>query len=186
MIIETRKADAYCFGNPDMVRKPRASDWTQADEDRLCGLASKGYTIEQIAGELGRSALAVKRRGQKLGIYSKRLDFWLDSEITKLRELAQTHTYEEAAHTMGRSVSSVSAKAKRLRISFLKTGEANPTAIYSAADIQRVFDLRAKTMTLKEIAAEIGMHFSYVADILNYESRYRESIALIERATEGK
>ena len=60
MITETRKTDAYCFGNPDMVRKPRASDWTQADEERLCGLASEGYTIEQIADELGRSALAVK------------------------------------------------------------------------------------------------------------------------------
>ena len=23
MIIETRKTDAYCFGNPDMVRTPR-------------------------------------------------------------------------------------------------------------------------------------------------------------------
>ena len=95
MSTETRNTDAYCFGNPDMVRKPRVSDWTQADEDRLCGLASEGYTIEQIADELGRSAL-------------------------------------------------------------------------------------------KEIAADIGMHFSYVSDILNYESRYRESIALIERAMEGK
>ena len=41
-------------------------------------------------------------------------------------------------------------------------------------------------MTLKEIAAEIGMHFSYVADILNYEVRYRESLALDECATEVK
>lgn len=39
---------------------------------------------------------------------------------------------------------------------------------------------------LKSLAADIGMHFSYVSDILNYESRYRESIALIERAMEGK
>lgn len=176
----------YCFGNPDMVRKPRASDWTQADEERLCGLASEGYTIEQIADELGRSALAVKRRGQKLGIYSRRLDFWLDSEIAQLRELAPTHTYDAAAHVMGRTASSVAAKAKRLHISFLKTGEANPTAIYSTADIQRVFDLRAKAMTLKEIAAEIGMHFSHVADILNYEVRYRESLAFDECATEVK
>ena len=176
----------YCFGDERMVRKPRVSDWTQADEDRLCGLASEGYTIEQIADELGRSALAVKRRGQKLGIYSKRLDFWLDSEIAQLRQLAPTHTYEDAARVMGRSVSSVAAKAKRLRISFFKAGEANPTTIYGAADIQRVFELRANALTLKEIAADIGMHFSYVSDILNYESRYRESIALIERAMEGK
>ena len=153
----------------------------------MCQMASEGYTVEQIADALGRSVLAVKRRGQKLGIYSKRLDFWLDSEIVRLRELAQTHTYEEAAQAMGRTASSVAAKAKRLRISFLKVGEANSsTAVYSAADIQRVFDLRAKAMTLKEIAAEIGMHFSYVADILNYEVRYRESLALDECAAEGK
>lgn len=153
----------YCFGDERMVRKPRSSDWSQNDTDRLCALAKAGKTPDQIARAIGRSALAVERRGKRLGLWQKRHDFWLDSEITKLRELAPTHTYE-----------------------FLKTGEANPTAIYSAADIQRVFDLRAKAMTLKEIAAEIGMHFSYVADILNYEVRYRESLALDECAAEGK
>lgn len=176
----------YCFGDERMVRKPRSSDWSQNDIDRLCALAKAGKTPGQIAQAIGRSALAVERRGKRLGLWQKRHDFWLDSEITKLRELAHTHTYDAAAHVMGRTASSVAAKAKRLRISFLKTGEANPTAIYSAADIQRVFDLRAKAMTLKEIAAEIGMHFSYVADILNYEVRYRESLALDECAAEGK
>lgn len=174
-----KKTGVYCFGNPEMERRPRASDWTQADEEQMCVMASKGYSMEQIADALGRSALAVKRRGQKLGICAKRLDFWLDSEIAQLRELAQTHTYEQAA-AMGRTVSSVSAKAKRLRISFLKTGEANSSTVYGSADIQRVFELRAKAMTLKEIAAETGMHFSHVSDILNYAVRYREALNISE------
>lgn len=174
----SKNKTGYCFGDPEMERKPRASDWTQADEEQLYAMASRGYTIDRIATELGRSALAVKRRGQALGVYSKRQDFWLDSEIVKLRELAQTHTYEEAAVAMGRTTSSVSAKAKRLGVSFLKTGEANPTAVYSTEDIQRVFELREKMLTLKEISAETGMHFSYVADILNYETRYRDSMKL--------
>ncbi len=172
-----RENAPHCFGNPDMVRKVRRTDWSQADEERMCQMASEGYTVEQIADALGRSALAVKRRGQKLGIYSKRLDFWLDSEIVRLRELAQTHTYEEAAQAMGRTASSVAAKAKRLRISFLKVGEANSSTVYSADDIQRVFEMRNNGATLKEIAAVVGMHFGHVSDIINYNVRYRDALS---------
>lgn len=178
--LNEKKGAAYCFGNPDMVRNPRAGDWTQTDEERLRSMANDGLSIEQIADELGRSALAVERRGKRLGVWQKRNDFWLDAEIAQLRELAQTHTYEQAAAVMGRTVSSVSAKAKRLRISFLKTGEANSSTVYGSADIQRVFELRAKAMTLKEIAAETGMHFSHVSDILNYAVRYREALNISE------
>ena len=175
---------AICFGNPEMQRKPRSTDWTEQQLSQLRTLASEGMTWDEIAPRIGRTALATERKGKQLGIWPKRDQFWSNSEITELRRLATTHTQAEAAPALGRSVGSVHLKAMRLGISFQKYGEANRSTIYTTDDIRQVFEMRSKGATLKEISAATGMNFSHAADILNYEVRYRESLTHLNRRIE--
>lgn len=167
---------SYCFGQERLVRAPRASDWSAHDIEQLCTLAGNGKTPADIAPIIGRTELATKRKGQQIGVFTKRFEFWLDSEITELRRLAKTHTYEQTAQAMGKTFASVAQKAKRLHISFQKYGEANLSTIYTKEDLKRLFEMRSQGFTLREIAEHTEMNLTHVFEILSYEVRYRDTI----------
>lgn len=159
-----------------MERKLRSTDWTPHEIKQLRALAGEGKTSSEVGEILGRSELAARRKGQQLGVFTKRCEFWLDSEIRELRRLALTHTYAAAAQVLGKTAKAVGMKAKRLKISFRKYGEANHSTIYTNAEIKQVFELRKQGMTILEIAKCTGISRWHVFDVLAYEARFRDSL----------
>lgn len=168
---------SHCFGNPGMVRKPRSIDWQPHEIEQLRTLAAEGKTPREIGAILGRSESATWRKGYKLGVFARRKQFWLASEIRELRRLAKTHTYASAAKVLGKTTKAVGSKAKELHISFRKYGEAHHSAIYTKAEIQRVFELKAQGMSQSEIAKCTGISAGHISDIQAYATRFRDSYA---------
>lgn len=108
------------WGKP---RTPREGDWTPEQVFTLRRMAGRA-PVKEIAAAVGRPEQATHAKAQSLSIslaYVQQRSAWSSGEIAALRRLAETHTLREAAAVLGRTVSSVTGKANRERISFGKT-----------------------------------------------------------------
>lgn len=174
---------AYCFRLPTMVRKRRLGEWTEAEEERLRQLAKNGDTQRQAAAALGRSynSIRYKARGMQLA-WAKTHKAWSASEVRILRKLAMTLTVAQVAVELGRGVAAVQQKAGRLNISFRKSGEYHTAAKLSRAQVGEVFALKEQGWTQRKIANQFGVDHSCVGAILNFETRFRESLQILHVA----
>lgn len=91
-----------------MNKKP----WTDHDDDRLRALVAAGREHAAIAGELGRTRLAIKCRCVRLGLLSRRR--FTPADVAFLREHYGTMPARELARRLGRSVTVVYQKADKL------------------------------------------------------------------------
>lgn len=171
---------AYCFGVPTMVRKPRPGDYSAVEEMRLRELARQGLTQREAASALGRSYASVRHKSGAMRLtWAKRHKGWSWRGLRTLRELAKTHTYEQVAAVLGRSWVAVMQKARRHNISFVKRGEDHPAAKLTRDQVGQVFDLHARGWSQRKIAARFGVDHSCIGAILNFETRYSESLPML-------
>lgn len=89
--------------------------WTQEDEDKLRHLLADRKVPRSIIPEiLGRGKSAVKKRMAQLGLgcgHSRPLDGWTPEQNALLRRMWHTHTRQEVADAVGRTMSAVSRRA---------------------------------------------------------------------------
>lgn len=171
---------SYCFGDPNMVRKPRRGDWSKEDEAELRRLAKSGVGQEAAAITLGRSLRAVRLKCHRLNIrWGGRAPAWTDREIALLRKYAQTHTVEQISAMIGRSVHAIWTRASKSGICLRKHGESHHAARLSTAQIAQIFALKSTGLLCSEIAEKLGVNTRHVYHILNLETRYRESMTLL-------
>ncbi len=161
-------------------RRPRATDYTPAQIATLRRMAGKAPATE-IAAVLGRSTSSVQAKAQKLGIslavrdenWAKR-SRWTPEDIGTLARLAQTHTQQEVAAILGRTLYSVRWRAEKDGIRFQKNGEANHSTTYPRSTLLHIAALRAQGMGQRRIARATGVSVPYARNIIEYRSRYRE------------
>ena len=99
---------------------------------------------------------------------------WTPAELSTLRRMAPTHSWEEVAAAIGRSKWAVKGKAAKLRISFRKHGELHHATRYSTATLERIHTLRAQGWSHQRIADELGMSKQHAIFITTHAWRYRE------------
>lgn len=108
---------------------------------------------------------------------SDRTKKWTATEEERLRELgASGARLREAAAQLGRAESTVSLKAARLGISFMKRGEAHHRTTHSAAEIREIVRLHRSGWRNVQIARHLGIGKSYVSEVVNGVLRYRETL----------
>ena len=114
---------------PDFNRK-RDISWTPEEEATLSNLYPT-YGPDLCSQILGRSFGSVQGKARKLGVFAESGSFkesgskgrpWTEDEIEKLRIVLKSGTCADAAAILGRTCSSCSTKAYRLRI-HEKSGE---------------------------------------------------------------
>lgn len=164
----------------DLRRKPRPTDWTQQQVEELRRMAGHA-PVAEIAATLGRTPVAVivKAKQQRISLAtSKPWRPWSASEVATLRTLRHTHTLQQVADILGRSLLSVTGKAREERIAYRKYGDAHRLAKYSRSTIAQVFRLRGQGIAQRHIADQVGLSPQYVSAILNCQLRYRETLQL--------
>ena len=89
--------------------------WTQEDEDKLRHLMADRKVPRSIIPEiLGRGKAAVKNRIAQLGLgcgHSRPIDGWTAEQNATLRRMWHTHSREEVAAAVGRTIAAVSRRA---------------------------------------------------------------------------
>lgn len=171
---------AFCFGDPNMVRKPRPNDWTKEEKDRLRQLAKSGLSQPEAASVLGKSHFALRAMAHRLNIrWGDGPGAWTSKEVGLLRKYARMYTQEQAAELLGRGLPAVRTKASDLHISFRKYGESSPAAKLSTAQIADIFERHDTGALPSEIAKEVGVTTRTIYQIVNFESRYSESLPLV-------
>lgn len=164
----------------DLRRKPQPTDWTPEQLDNLRRMAGKA-PIAEIAVTIGRTpnGVKVKARSLRLSLATTRYCRpWSASEIATLRAMRNTHALQQVADMLGRSLESVSSKAKVERIAYRKHGEVHAVTKYSRETIEQVFQLREQGNTQSQIAERLGMCRQHVSGLLNFKTRYRETMQI--------
>lgn len=171
----------FCFGDRDMIRKPRGGEWTVDQIAQLRVFAKSGISIPEAASLIGRSEMSLKNKMRKMSIrwitYGKK---WSNSEIVRLsRYAAQGMTSAEIGKKLGRSARSVRNKASALKISLKKLGEHHHACKVSTAQVREMLQLKSKGMTHEEIAARFGISDCHVGHIVNLRLRFRETLQIL-------
>ena len=97
----------------------KTHQWTEEERDIVrCNYQGTVQSAQEIADRLGVSLVAVKGQVQSLGV-AKITDRrkWDTSQDERLRELLEHYPVGQVAKRMGRTINSVSVRAKRLGIS---------------------------------------------------------------------
>lgn len=169
-----------CFGDPNMVRKPRPTDWTADEVTRLRECAKSGMTQREAATALGRGHIAVKNKCTRLGIrWAQDARPWTNDEIALLGKVASTQTVRHVADLLERSRPSVKWKIAELGIKFRKYGEAHPECKLPTAKLEELFELKKQGLTYQEIGDRLGVSAPTVGAIVRFEIRYRDSLPLL-------
>lgn len=93
---------------------------------------------------------------------------WLPSELRYLAQHAQTHTAEQIAHTLGRTVPSVKCMAIAKEIKMRKSGQFHANAKYSDALIKEIRHAYwYENLTVPEIANRVNISPHYVRLIVD-------------------
>ena len=74
-------------------------------------------SISELSQKLNRSKLAIYRQCFIHNIRCQRTDLWLETEDQYLRDNYATHTYSQMAKILNRSVSAVSNRCQKLKLS---------------------------------------------------------------------
>lgn len=169
-----------CFGDPNMVRKPRPGEWSEEETEKLRQYAREGLTQREAAERLGCNVRSVENRSRRAKIrWSGAKQPWAESEVAILRKLAPSHTGASVAAALGRTTGSVERKALGLGVSFAKHGEALPWTKLGNDGIRQIFELRQEGLYEREIALRVGCSRSHVGTVLNLRSRWRESLPML-------
>lgn len=172
---------SYCFGDPDMVRKPRPGDWTEEEIEKLRRYAKEGLSQQEAAECLGRSPNAVYRKSKSLGLpWPGRITLqrWSNRELLTLSKHAKTKTTMEIAEMLGRSIEAVRYKANAVGISLIKCGEHCRATRIPTSQIAEMFRLKEQGWTQRKIAEHFGVSKSQVQNVLTFRSRWRETLHL--------
>jgi len=171
---------AFCFGDPNMVRKPHKNDWTAAERAQLRQSVMQGVAMREIAKRLGRSYRAVETKARRMGFHPRVQQNWSDSEIAYLRKCARANkTLAEAASEIGRTLNAARLKAQSLGITFAKAGESHHRAKLTKEQIAEIFALRRQGKTACEIAKGYEVSESQIFRILDLENRYVDSLPML-------
>jgi hypothetical protein len=84
--------------------------WTDEDDARL--LANKHLPASELAEELGRSAIAVNQRAQRLGVGVGSM-YWQKDQVEFLHKFYKTMTCSAMAKKLDRTPRAVQAKCRR-------------------------------------------------------------------------
>lgn len=173
----------YCFGDANMVRRPRPGEWTEEQVNRLRECAAAGMTPAEAATLMGRSRHSILTKSSRERIrWGKTPAPWSQSEMATLHRLAETHTMAEVAVLVNRSEPAVAMKAYKLGISFRKYGTNNHRAKLDTPDIAQLFVLRDEGVSTRQIASQLGVTTVHVSKIERFEARYRESLRVLAMA----
>lgn len=96
---------------------------------------------------------------------------WTVPEINRARTLAETHSLEEVAAMIGRSVSSVKHVSKYYDFNLRRLGEMHPRAKFSDQQVRAVRDMAARNVPQVDIAAGLGISQHHVGNIVNGRRR---------------
>lgn len=154
----------------------RRNDWTDEEIERLKALHLKGLSYQQIAVELGKTARACQGKAVRIGLKTKdcnvwkdnqRADFWTDTNIERLKELADKgFSANEIAQEIGRSKKSVFYKMGILDIHIKEKSDlekSNYRRVYSVDDDYFAeIDTQKKAYFLGWIVTD-----GYVSDVLH-------------------
>jgi len=124
-------------------------------------------TSVQIAGMLGLSEFLVRKKARQLGLtYSPRrrgsFRTWTPEEEEQLRELAPHHSLSMIATLLGRSVSSVGAKARRLG---LRASRRTP--------LPKTLEGRVRQVVLGSLLGDASIHVHTSAKTFYFEKSQR-------------
>ena len=121
--------------------------WSDEDIQKLRTLQAKGLSYKEIAKELNKTERACQGKAVRIGLKTKecnvwkdrkRADFWTDSEIERLKELADSgKSAMEIAESLGRSKKSLFYKMGVLNISIKEKSDietSNYRRAYSVDD----------------------------------------------------
>lgn len=97
---------------------------------------------------------------------------WSEREELVLRRHASTHTAREVGAMLGRSQHSVSARAARLGISFLKHGIHNKNTRHPDEKVRAALALQQQGVGAIEISKRLGVPASTVSQWINGYMRY--------------
>lgn len=129
---DASKVSPYLFvSEPDWFRQKRISDkkicsekshavYSDADDKKLINMRVKGYSLADIAKELGRSECAIKTRLNRMDDvpYIRNKRFYSDDDIAFLRENADMMLLDDMAAKLHRSPKAVAAKCESLGIKY--------------------------------------------------------------------
>ena len=103
---------------------------------------------------------------------------WTEAELWKMRRLAATHTQEDAAKILGRTLPGVAMKAKAEGISFRKWSEKHRNCKHSAELVERVRQENERGKGTRKIAKEYRIPLATVQGWCSYKTRTNEPVVL--------
>lgn len=140
--------------------------------------------LKQIAINLGRTYYSVVDKRKKL-IRHHNIRFYTRDEDNFIIQNSLKLTSYEVAEKLGRSRASVSQRAIRLGIKFIKVADDSPKTVYPQEDIDLIRELRDTGLTYYSIGKKFEIHKSYIRQICNFERRlydntqsYHQMVAL--------
>lgn len=107
---------------------------------------------------------------------------WTRADKRTLRRLAPTHTAEQIAAVVGRTVNAVRQQAHLLGIQLQKFGDQNHSTKYSDALVERIRQMHDDGMAPKAIARETGVPLGSVKSFVYYRLRPTASLTLLATA----
>ena len=96
--------------------RKKAEPWT-AEDLAFLRTHAKDMSLSELSQKLNRSKLSISHHCHIHNIKCQRTDLWLETEDQYLRDNYATHTCSQMAKILNRSVSAVSRRCQRLKLS---------------------------------------------------------------------